>query len=277
MALQVSAGGAQTSQEHIVVHTRVPVVPQEVVHEPTSPRQQVNGSSQPPVQSSSMPLQVSGAVGLTSGFVSLQSVASTPPTSGHAVSPKPSPSASFVVCTHVPRIVSSHWSLVHMSPSLQSTTVPGEHIIESQTSAPLQITPSLQSESFWQARRGQPSTGSQVVPSSQRLSSGSLRQVPSSQVSWVQATSSSHSSAVLHPASGTLLSGTVPSMPPSIVPPSEPSTDTQVPSRQSSFGWQTTETQEAGKCTRTTTCSPETNALRTRRRATKPPPRSAVT
>ncbi len=108
MALQVSAGGAHTSHEQVLVQIRLPVVPHDVMHEPVSPRQQVNVSSQPSTQSSSTPLHVSGAVGFTSGFMSLQSVAGTPPNSGHAVSPKPSPSASRVVCTHMPRIASSH-------------------------------------------------------------------------------------------------------------------------------------------------------------------------
>jgi len=276
-ALQVSAGGAHTSQEHVVVQTRLPIVPQEVMQVPISPRQHVKLSSQPPAQSSSIPLQVSGAIGFTSGFVSLQSVAATPPTSAQLESPKPSPSTSRVVCTHIPRIASSHWSLVHVSPSLQSVAVPGAQAIAVQTSTPLHATPSLQSASFTHARAGHPSTGSQVVPSAQSASSGSFRQVPSSQRSRVHATVSSHSAAVRHPASGTPVSGVPMSIPESIVPASGTSTGTHAPSWQSSPSSQSTETQDAGKWIRTTTCSPETNALRTNRRATNPPPRSAVT
>jgi len=229
-ALQISAGGAHTSHEHVPAHTRVPVVPHVVMHEPISPRQHVKGSSQPRLQSSSIPLQTSGAIGLMSGLVSLQSVAATPPVSGQAESPNPSRSTSRVVWTHIPRIASSHWSLVHVSPSLQSVGVPGAQAIASQVSTPLHMTMSAHSISSAHARGGQPAVMSQVVPSMQSPSSGSFLHVPSSQRSSVHATPSSHMVAAVQPVSGTPVSGIPISVPESMVPASGMTTCTQVPS-----------------------------------------------
>jgi hypothetical protein len=59
MPLQVSDGGTQLPQAQELLHVRVPVVPQLVVQLPLVPRQQAHVSSQPPSQSSSMPLHVS--------------------------------------------------------------------------------------------------------------------------------------------------------------------------------------------------------------------------
>ena len=95
--VHVSAGAAQTLQPHDAPQVRLPVVPQLVMHDSVAPRQHVKPSSQPLAQSSSAPLQTSGASGEVPGSASLQSVAGTPPTSGHVASPNPSPSASRVV------------------------------------------------------------------------------------------------------------------------------------------------------------------------------------
>ena len=101
--LQSSAGGEHTLHPQVTPHTRVPVVPQSVGQSITAPRQQVKVSSHSPLQSSSSPLQTSGAPGKESGLASLQSVAGTPPTSGHVASPKVSPSESRVVYAQTPR------------------------------------------------------------------------------------------------------------------------------------------------------------------------------
>jgi hypothetical protein len=229
--LQISVGGAQTSQEHVAAQVRLPIVPQLVMHAPVSPRQHVKPSSQPFRQSSSMPLQISGAPGFTSGLSSLQSVAGTSPVSAQVESPNPSPSTSRVVWTQIPRIDSLQRSLVQGSPSLQSVGVPGAQvIISSQVSTPLHVTPSPHSASFWHERAGHPSSGSHVVPSAQSASSGSCRQAPSSQRSSVQATSSSHSAAVVQPASGVPVSGIPVSGPESTTPASGTEMGTQSPS-----------------------------------------------
>jgi hypothetical protein len=108
MPLQASGGGEQTPQLHTALHTRAPVVPQLVMHEPDAPRQHANPSSHVVSQSSSMPLQSSGAPGKTVAIDSSQSSAGTPPTGGHVGEPCPSRSASRVVATHMPGIVPTH-------------------------------------------------------------------------------------------------------------------------------------------------------------------------
>src|SRR5688572_8789969 len=59
IALQISVGGVHEFQVQSLAHVRLPVVPQLVVHAPVRPEQHMNVSSQPPLQSSSMPLHVS--------------------------------------------------------------------------------------------------------------------------------------------------------------------------------------------------------------------------
>jgi len=58
--LHVSAAIPQAPQVHEAEQVRVPVPPQDVVQEPVVPAQHSNPSSQPPAQSSSAPLHVSG-------------------------------------------------------------------------------------------------------------------------------------------------------------------------------------------------------------------------
>jgi len=57
--LHTSLGAAQLPHAQAVLHTREPVVPQDVVHDSVTPLQQANPSSQVPSQSSSAPLHVS--------------------------------------------------------------------------------------------------------------------------------------------------------------------------------------------------------------------------
>jgi hypothetical protein len=61
MPLQVSAGGAHTPHEHTALQVRVPIVPHAVAHASLLARQQAKPSSQVVSQSSSTPLQSSGA------------------------------------------------------------------------------------------------------------------------------------------------------------------------------------------------------------------------
>jgi hypothetical protein len=168
MPLHVSAGATHTLQPHAALHVRIPAVPHAVVQVPVSPRQHAKPSSHPISQSSSMPLQISGAPGNTSGFASLQSVAGTPPVSAQLASPKPSESESIVLYAHRPPIDSSQRSLVQASSSLQSIVTPGAQTMSTQVSTPLHETPSAHSGSVPHTRGGQPMTGSHIDPSRQR-------------------------------------------------------------------------------------------------------------
>jgi hypothetical protein len=125
MPLQVSAGGEHTPHEQLVLHTRLPVEPQLVMHVPVSPRTHVKASSAVPSQSSSRALQVSGAPGKTVARVSSQSVLGTPPTAVQDEAPYPSSSASSVVATHMPGVVPTQELSVQASPSSQVGGVPG--------------------------------------------------------------------------------------------------------------------------------------------------------
>jgi hypothetical protein len=265
--LHVSGGGEQTPHEQLVPQTRVPVVPHVVVQSPMLPRQHVNASSHCALQSSSIPLQTSGAPGNASALLSLQSLAGTPPTSGQLASPKPSPSRSAVDSTHAPRMLSLQRELVH-AVAVHSTGVPGAHAIATQRSVPLHATPSLHSASAVHVRGGQPVRRSQVKPSWQNESFGVLRHVPTSQTSVVHATSSSHSAFVRQP--------TPPSRPPSGMPPSS-TMPTQRPPTQSTPSGHIRPTHSASITISTVVCTPRTKLARRTRRATNAPSRTAVT
>jgi hypothetical protein len=180
MPLQVSSGGEQRPHEQTDVQTRDPVVPQLVVHEPVEPLQHTKLSSQLPSQSSSVPLQSSGAPGNTVSSASLQSSAGTPPLTAHTESPCPSPSLSRVVFEHIPGTAPVHRSSVQELVSLHVGEEPGKQpIVALQASAPLQKLPS--SQNIESGAKTQPPAASTQLSTVHRIPSSHVSGIPGAQ------------------------------------------------------------------------------------------------
>jgi hypothetical protein len=267
-ALHASGGGVHTDHAHDAVQVREPIVPHEVVHGPIIRLQHIEPSSQLESQLLSKPSQTSGAPGSTSGFVSLQSSATTPSLEGHAMSPCPSPSRSRVGWWQTPR-GSSQVSVVQASMSSQSMGAPKEHVVPMQTSTPLHARRSSQSASVAHVMSVQPSIGSHGDDAMHTVLSAVCVQAPSMQRSIVQLTMSSHCPSAWQPPSGG----------PASNPESKPASTAiaHTPATQSTPGAHILPRQSSSSSMSIVRSMPRMNSVSTTRRTTKAPRRFAVT